>query len=139
MNDQQDDYANDKYTSEAGPLGPAKTRRYLAGECYRLAMSVADLTGWEIVEVRRPELERFAHVMVRMPNGMLLDAAGVHAPRGVRTLGDYGKPEPFHIDLWFPLDWPDEEQRWPDEETAADAAELLRAVGASEYIVKSGA
>lgn len=96
-----------------------KLERYLYGDCCLLAMAVNELTGWPIVQI--DEGDEFdpdvRHVLVRMPDGRLLDAAGPH--------GNYSGEEPFRIDQWFPLDVPDDEQRGVDDGIRADAAELL--------------
>ena len=69
-------------------MSPDKVKRYLEGECYRLAMEVSRLTGWPMVVLdldpdypddRDGGPPGLAHVMVRMPDGRLLDAEGPHA------------------------------------------------------------
>jgi hypothetical protein len=48
---------------------------YLTGGCGLLALAVHRITGWPLAEMLEPY-----HVLVRMPDGRLLDAAGSHAP-----------------------------------------------------------
>lgn len=119
-----------------------KINRYLFGECYRLAMAVSRLTGWPMVvidldldvEDRADGPHGLPHVVVRMPDGRLLDAEGPHSDySGVKGC----VYEAFRIDRWFPLDCEDcdDDPEWcalhlhPDAETEADARELLRAAG----------
>jgi len=73
---------------------------YLTGQCRALAAALQDRTGWPVVEVFAGGVDYWGgrHILVQMPDGRLLDAAGVHAPdeRGfeiLRTLDLSGMDE----------------------------------------------
>lgn len=58
------------------PGGPMidLTRDYLAGDCQRLAAAVQQVTGWPVAVVEGGG----SHVVVQVPDGRYLDAAGLH-------------------------------------------------------------
>jgi len=69
-------------------LSARKQERYLYGGCYLLALAIHARTGWEIVsawvESARTSFGE-DHAMVRLPDGRLLDAAGLHEPGSYRV------------------------------------------------------
>lgn len=56
------------------------TERYLYSDCALLALAVNSLTGWPVVQIiEAPDDDPIIrHVLVRMPDGRLLDAEGPH-------------------------------------------------------------
>lgn len=61
-------------------LGVIDTERYLYSDCALLALAVSSLTGWPVVQITEgPDDDPIIrHVLVRMPDGRLLDAEGPH-------------------------------------------------------------
>jgi len=105
--------------SETG-LSEEKCERYLYGDCALLAAAVHAKTGWEVVLIEDGPQDDpdVCHVLVRMPDGRLLDAAGPH--------GDYSGEVPCPVS-----EWQIPESAWRGADVMADAAELLRKVGIS--------
>lgn len=67
-----------------GPLGEKKGVWYTEGDCWALALAVHRMTGWPLTalgyadEDSTPREERgWVHVVVRMPDGQLLDVRGI--------------------------------------------------------------
>lgn len=96
-------------------LSEDKCERYLYGDCVLLALAVHARTGWEVVRIvdGDPDDPDVDHVLVRMPDGRLLDAAGAHS--------DYSGETPFQAG-----EWQVPESAWRRADVMADAGELLR-------------
>jgi hypothetical protein len=56
-----------------------KIVQYTKGDCWHLAMKISELTGWPCVELD-PDMYWDQHVLVQMPDGMLLDITGIQSP-----------------------------------------------------------
>lgn len=105
-------------------VSPEQTERYLYHDCLLLAMAISSLTDWPIVQIfdgdtADPDVR---HALVQMPDGRLLDVAGVH--------GDYRGEVPLCPEDWDMTegevrDWIDYvgEHHMPD--VTADAEQLL--------------
>lgn len=100
-----------------------KLERYLYRDCALLAQAVAERTGWPAVQIfERDDAGEWIvrHAMVRMPDGLLLDAAGPH--------DDYSGEELFDRRAWD-LDIPGSEYLWHDPQVQRDAFALLETIG----------
>src|SRR6185437_5373693 len=81
-------------SADMNAMSDATRERYLYQDCALLALAISDLTGWPCVLISEgpdddPDVR---HVLVRMPDGRLLDVDGPH--------GDYRDEEP-----WVAADW----------------------------------
>jgi len=99
-------------------MSDATRERYLYQDCALLALAISDLTGWPCVLISEgpdddPDVR---HVLVRMPDGRLLDVDGPH--------GDYRDEEP-----WVAADWGLAEADWRQPDIMADAAAVLAGYG----------
>lgn len=107
--------------SETG-LSADKREHYLYGECLTLALGLHARTGWEIVSIEDggPEDPEVCHVLVRLPDGRTLDAAGLH--------------EDYEVSPGLPASWTCTLADFPPMThpvVLADADELLRKVAAA--------
>jgi hypothetical protein len=97
----------------------AKQDRYINGDCYLLAQAVATITGWRPVTVDMTGNN--GHAMVELPDGRLLDAAGLHdRDDPAEPIKVYDRLEWGHRGAYW---WPIREWCLPD--ILADAHELL--------------
>lgn len=58
--------------------------RYMNGDCYLLALAIAEQTGWDVVLVTDDRTES-GHAMCRLPNGRLADVRGIHEADDLRA------------------------------------------------------
>ena len=102
-------------------VNEVQRERYLGGDCALLAHAVAARTGWEVVQIIEgpDEDPSVRHVLVRLPDGRLLDAAGLH--------DDYSGEEPFSAEEW---EWDDKARAMSQQpDVLADADALLAEIG----------
>lgn len=90
--------------------------RYTQGDCGLLAAEISKLTGWPTVLYIG---ERGNHMLVRCPDGRLLDIMGLHHPAEF--------PGARHLDGGPPCWWPTYTEDTP-ERVHADAVALLAAL-----------
>ncbi len=102
-------------------LAGAKLDRYLCGDCVLLALAIHERTGWPAMQIAMAdEFGEHGHVLVQMPDGRMLDAAGPHGPSG--------DEEPFDPARWLVTVRASGGGRkpWRSPKVRADADELLK-------------
>jgi hypothetical protein len=99
-------------------------RRYLRGHCHSLALALAQLSGWSVVihSGISGNLSSLAHCLVKTPQGLYLDIAGLRTARQVKDqawwfgdLHEVAAADLVHHELYFPdvMHAPEPEQALP--------------------------
>lgn len=101
---------------------------FTEGDCWALAIAVHKMTGWPLVLAgtdSASDLDGYSHVMVRMPDGLLLDITGASTVEEVEAT--WGPTLETTLDaFWYNDDG--SELMWVDEATVHAVAEALVAL-----------